>query len=235
MVSYIIRYRNYLEDVRILKYATDALAEEAIKAPSKDPAEGGFVVHPDSNLGDISAKCMVDLFNLWRDPEDKNISKFENRTIARQRFPARLEARAQSLPVIEGPEKPNEASTEAKENDMPAAKKKLVARKPANGNPRVERKPAGLVANFRQVREGTDRQRVLKLMNGTKSPEQIATHLEMVADGGKPDVKKVLTIAYCINRDSAIGYRINESGKLEAVYPGSKTYEDAVKKPEKAE
>lgn len=234
MVAYLIRYRNYLEDTRIEKYATADLAAAALAVPSNDPHEGGFEVFPDSNLGHISSKCMVDLFNLWRDPDDKVLTKFENRTIARQRFLARLEARAKDIPVIEEPAKP--IATEPKETDMAqkAAKKAKTERAPKVTHDRIEGKPAGLVADFRPIREGTDRQKVLKLMNGTKTPEGIATQLEFVASGGKPDVKKVLTIAYCIARDSAIGYRMTE-GKMEAIYPGSKTYSDAVKKAEKAD
>ncbi len=108
-----------------------------------------------------------------------------------------------------------------------AAKKKAKKKttKPAGDRkPRGKGKGAGKVADFRPVREGTDRQKVLKLMGGTNTAEQIAAELGMNA-------KKVGTIVFCMSRDNGIGYEFGAKGQLKALYPGDKTYKDAVKKP----
>lgn len=239
MTIFIIQYRNYLEDVKVTRYVDQASASREMAKVHPDPAVSSFVVNTDSNLAEMSSSMLVTLYNLWRDEGDKEVKKFENRTIARTRFLTRLEVRFGKLPEIEVPAEPapkpetpaaapppgpgTPASAEAKEPEMATKTKKEKKEKKAkaNGEGRVIGKPAGLVADFRQVRDGTDRQKVLKLMDGTKTVSQIAKAIDK-------DEKYVLTAAYCLNRDSAIGYGI-EDGKLLATYPGSKTYEDAIK------
>lgn len=212
---YLLTHRNYLENVKVRRFASLKGAEAELSKVDPDPAVGGFVLDTDSNLSDLGSKLLVDLFNLWREPEDREVTKFENKTTARQRFFARLEARFSKLPEIEDPA-PTEESVMAK---SAAVKKVKVEKAPKAG--REVGKPAGLVADFRQVRGGTDRAKVLKMMDGTKTTAQIAKAIDK-------DEKTVLTVAYCLNRDSGIGYKMDD-GKLVAIYPGSKSYEDAIK------
>src|SRR6267154_3145317 len=199
MTIFLIRYKNFFEDPRVEKYATPALAEAEVLKPSEKAGEAALVVDTSSNLSDLPGSTMIHLYNLFREDNDKEVLKFENRSIARTRLFARLEARFQHLPVIEAP------AIVQKEGDSDmaavAAKKNPRAAKPA-GEGRVVGKPAGLVSEFRPLRDGTDRAKVLKLMSvdGGKTVAAIAKAIDA-------DEKKVLTIAYCINRDCAIGYK----------------------------
>ena len=90
----------------------------------------------------------------------------------------------------------------------------------------TESREPGSVSDFRRIRGGTDRAAVLKLMNGTMSPEQIAKKL----GGEKFTARYVMAHVYCLRRDCGIGYELNDRGKLVALYPGDKTYRDTVKK-----
>ena len=102
--------------------------------------------------------------------------------------------------------------------------KALKKEKQTNGTgaSRVVGKPAGLVGDFKQVRPGTARQKILKLMApGNKTVKQIADAVEL-------DEKTVLVHANTMHRDCGIGYKVDD-GKLVALFPGSKTYEDAIK------
>lgn len=214
---YLITHRNYLENVKVRRFASLRGATAELSRVDPDPAVGGFIIDTDSNLGDLGSKTLIDLYNLWREPDDREVAKFESRTVARQRFFARLEARFSKLPEVEDPAQ--EETTMAKSAAVKKVKTEKTPKAPKAG--RELGKPAGLVADFRQVRAGTDRAKVLKMMDGTKTTAQIAKAIEK-------DDKTVLTVAYCLSRDSGIGYKM-EDGKLVAIYPGSKTYEDAIK------
>ncbi len=85
-------------------------------------------------------------------------------------------------------------------------------------------RPASSLDKFKQIRAETDRAKVLKLMNGTKSADQIAVTL----GGGKFTARYVMAHAYCTHRDCGIGYRLTDTGKLLAVYPVERTYRDAI-------
>ncbi len=84
---------------------------------------------------------------------------------------------------------------------------------------------AGAVGAFRQVRSGTDRAHVLKLMNGKHTPQ----HIAVLLGGGKFTGRYVLVHAYCLRRDCGIGYSLDSAGKLVALYPNEHGYGDAVK------
>lgn len=98
----------------------------------------------------------------------------------------------------------------------PAAEKKAKAKS-------TDGKPAKAVAEFKQVRDGTVRQQILKLMDGKHTAETIGEKL------GK-EAGLINSHIFCLWRDCGIGYTFAD-GKVTAVYPGSKTYKDAIKAP----
>ena len=108
------------------------------------------------------------------------------------------------------------------ETDM-SEKKAKTKKEPAA--PRVIKGDVGKVADFKPVRAGTARAKVVKMgAGGDKSVAQIASAI----DG---DRKTVLTHLFCMNRDCAIGYEVTDDGKVVLTFPGSKTIDDAIKEP----
>lgn len=241
MSKYVVLYRMPLTLDHVIVQRFEKLGDAQTQAtlPDRDPAVGAFVVDPETGfVSDMGTPFLVNLFNLWRAPDDKEIKKFENRNIARNRFIARLEANFQTQPVFEVPAKATVSQSETVpsetvqqpegESDLSAngkPKKAKAGGKPREKSTREVGKPAGLVSDFGQVREGTDRAKILKAMDGSRTTAALAKLIDK-------DEKTVMTIAYCIHRDCGIGYKL-EDGKLLAIYPGSKTFEDALKKAEK--
>lgn len=86
-------------------------------------------------------------------------------------------------------------------------------------------KPAGKVADFTPVKDGSIRSQILRLMDGAMTAEQIGAKLGF-------DRAKVNAHAFCLHRDCAIGYEVAADGKLRALFPGNKTLADALKKVE---
>ncbi len=74
--------------------------------------------------------------------------------------------------------------------------------------------------NYKMPREGTERHMVLKLMDGTRTPEEIA--VIMKKKNTRFDAKYVYAHAYCTFRDCGIGYHTAVDGKLEARFPPPK-------------
>lgn len=70
-------------------------------------------------------------------------------------------------------------------------------------------------------REGTDRRKVLELMSGEFTPDEIAAEMRKI--NSRFDAKYVYAHAYCTFRDCGIGYRTTEEGKLEALFPKVET------------
>lgn len=75
---------------------------------------------------------------------------------------------------------------------------------------------------FRPVREGTFRATLLRSMDGTKTPEQLA-------ELGQRSRSLVMSHAYCLYRDCGIGYGLTKDGSLVAILPRNKTLQDAVR------
>lgn len=236
MNKYVVRYRLPLTiaNIKVDRFERFEDAEAFAKAPDNEGFAAFAADLDTSSLAEIGSPLLVDLYNAMRDEDDREIKKFENRKIARDRFFARLGARFHHLSVTEVPAKKAEetsaSTTQEGETELAKTKKAKAEKKPrakTNGAGREVGKPAGLVADFGSVREGTDRAKVLKLMDGSKTAAQIAKAIEK-------DEKTVMTVAYCLHRDCAIGYKV-EDGKLLALYPGQKTFEDALKKAAKAD
>lgn len=77
------------------------------------------------------------------------------------------------------------------------------------------------VSDFRTVRAGTTRARVVELCDGKKTVDQVAA-----AIGG--DRKKVLAHLHCLWRDCGVGYSVGEDDRAVVLFPGSKTRADMV-------
>lgn len=99
-----------------------------------------------------------------------------------------------------------------------------TARK-TKANGRTSKMATGQAPNaraFKQVRPGTIRAKVLTLMDGTKTAEQIGKRVGQTSKG-------VLAHAYCLTRDCGIGYSL-EGGKVKALYPQGQSLAKAIKK-----
>jgi hypothetical protein len=82
-------------------------------------------------------------------------------------------------------------------------------------------KPAKRVDEFRPVRAGTDRAKLIEeLDSGKCKVPQMANKY-----------KALSTMLLCMNRDCGIGYHVDEDLVITLKYPGSKTLEDAIKQP----
>ena len=81
---------------------------------------------------------------------------------------------------------------------------------------------------FKTVRADTARARLLPLMDGTLTPDEVA--VKMSEGATKPmEGGYVMQHAYCLHRDCGIGYRVTPEGKLLALYPTGKSLADAIK------
>jgi len=100
------------------------------------------------------------------------------------------------------------------------AKKEKKAKEPKA--PHKIGAPKGKVEDFRPVRAGTARAKVVELSGGGKTLAQIAARI------GK-DRKTVLAHLFCLNRDCGVGYDVGEDDRVTLTLPGSKTLEDAIK------
>lgn len=108
-----------------------------------------------------------------------------------------------------------------------AAKKSAVKKAPAERAeraPRVVTKPPGKVEDFGQVRENTDRAKVLIRADAGDTIAAIAKKIDK-------DEGYVKTALYMINRDCGIGYTIGEDQRVTLKFPGSRSLKDAIKSP----
>lgn len=108
-----------------------------------------------------------------------------------------------------------------------AKKAKGAAKAPKAASPRGKGKPAGKVADFKQVKIGSARERILSLMDGSKTAEQIGKAVGV-------DAAKVGAHAFCLARDCGVGYAYGEGGTLKALFPAGKTLKDALRSSEPA-
>ena len=81
-------------------------------------------------------------------------------------------------------------------------------------------KPAKSVAEFKTVRAGTARAKILRLIDGSSTLAEVASAVGL-------DAAKVAAHLYCTWRDCGIGYRLDD-GKVTAVYPEGKSYDTTV-------
>lgn len=129
---------------------------------------------------------------------------------------------------------PELATTTTEGDDMAKTKttapKKDKTPKPAKAAAGQKPKPVGELGT---VREGTDRAKILALMDGTRTPAEISKAMGFPAKFSGDEKKATGYVnqhAYCAWRDSGVGYEFVD-GKLLALYPGKKTLADVVKAP----
>lgn len=122
-------------------------------------------------------------------------------------------------------------SAEEKEEPMASAKKKAVkkvtakktgaaprSRASTNGRKEPEKKLLG------QLKPGTKRATIVEMSNGKNTVEQIAKKVDIVAS-------QVSTQLHCLNRDTGIGYDMNE-GKPKVILPTGATLKQLFKSAE---
>lgn len=241
MTVFLVATRGVNKEVRVTTHPNELAAKSFLGSYGDEWS--GHPIASDCDP-DLSGPALVSLYNALakNDPSHIDIKKFESRSVGKRRIwdflnqahQHKPHETAEAAPAVEKGDTPEAAQPvpgrdENEETDDMAAKKKAAKKaakkttKPAGEKkPRGKGKSAGKVADFRPVREGTDRQKVLKLMNGQNTAEQIGTELDMPA-------KKVGTIVFCMSRDNGIGYEFGPKGQLKALFPGSNTYKDAVK------
>ncbi len=115
-------------------------------------------------------------------------------------------------PIIASPQ-PNLTTSVMPPATTPAA----PTRQRRAGKAQQDKEPG---TNYKMPREGTERHMVLKLMDGTRTPEEIA--VIMKKKNARFDTKYVYAHAYCTFRDCGIGYHTAVDGKLEARFPPPK-------------
>jgi hypothetical protein len=234
MKTYLLTYNagSYYR-MAIAVYATRDLANSALEA-IVEQTTAGLVIENELDLR-LPGATQVMLYNSMAEQLGEGgepaVSRFSTRDDGARRIFARIEWAARALPIIEAviieeeraPDAPADSAldpvTPAGEDDMATNGKKKSKKTNGNGT-RGKGKPAGSVSMFKPVREGSTRQKILKLMDGTKTPDQIATKMEC-------DRAKIMAHAFCLARDCGIGYTIDD-GKLIALYPTNRSYEDAV-------
>lgn len=238
MSAYLLHYVEIAKDLKVLRFEDGKLAS-VYAFEQLEPERIAKVVSSEDSLRDrtaFSTSLLVALYNAMG-PE-KLLAKFENHETGVRRTFALIEWAYGSLeltkvelpndsPTIQpsSEESEQETTTMAKSNGN-GTKTEKAKRSRAPGTARgVTAQPAGTVAEFKQVRAGSDRAHVLKLMDGSKTPEQIAKSL----GGGKFDGKYIMQHAYCLKRDSGIGYEITAAGHLNALFPKNRSFADAIK------
>ncbi len=232
MTAYLLHYVDFVKDLNVLKFAEPKLADiyGFEKLPSDRSAKIVFGEESFKDHAQFSTSLLVAIYNALG--PDKPVGKFESHSAAARRTFALLYAKYNQLEITNvtlAPSDPPIPVSTTKET-MTMAKRPAKAKKAAAGNGRVVNSRApGTVAEFKQTRAGTDRARVLTMMDGTMTPDAIAA-----AMGGRFNGKYVMAHAYCLRRDCAIGYDLTKDGNLIAVFPGKRTLEDAIKHPRTA-
>ncbi len=216
--------------VEVLRFDDRKTAEDY----SFEVLPGDHTAYVVQNLADLSNRVLFNgpmlltLVNALSQCE-KPVLKFSDLEAGRERVLKVLRTKFNDLPVSELPAAGTEQINKEKEPNVP---KEPRVKKAAGAAPKagkmVQGKPAGKVADFKQVRAGTVRDKLLHAMNGTMTPEEIAEQI-----GSTPQL--VVSHAYCLHRDCAIGYEFLEGRKLRALYPANRTIEDAIKAPKEAE
>lgn len=221
--SFVIDYRD---GCCVTPYPSQAEALAAL------PSEGRAVVAwSTAELGLLSGPELVALYNVVRRAPEE-VKRFATKADALRRVGALLAAYDPDLvnrPALAGQTEPEPAAGAAGKKEAEVAKKKStkVAPHTAKKGPASSSvgKPAGKVSDLKPIREGTARQKVLMAM----SVDGGSTVAQAAARAGITEAM-VMQHAYCLHRDCGIGYQVVD-GKLRALYPGDRTYDDVVKKP----
>ena len=150
------------------------------------------------------------------------VKKFESVAVAERRIAALIEMMSQPQDSLQSTGPEVQTGPQSTSGHQPEQQEESVAKKTkkARTNGGLEAaKPAGLVADFHPVRAGTTRAKVVQSSGSTVG--------EIARKIGK-DRRTVLAHLFCLNRDCAIGYEVNND-KVTLSFPGSKTLRDAIK------
>lgn len=232
MAAYLIHYTDFAKDLQVLKFA-DAKLADIYGFEKLPPQRTAKVVSGEENFKDyaqFSTSLLVAIYNGMG--PDKPVSKFENHVAAARRTFALLYAKHNQLEITEvtlAPPEPPSAATDLPINtpdeETISMPKSAGTTKKSTKSRATNHKPAGTVAEFKPTRAGTDRAKVLALMDGTKTPNEIAAEMKVDRFTGK----YVMAHAYCLSRDCGIGYELDQDGKLVALYPRGRSLDDAIK------
>lgn len=230
MTAFLLHYSNFVEDLQVLRFEEPKLAD-IYGFERLSPERSAKVIVGEENLKDrdaFSPGLLVAIYNALG--PDKMITKFETREVAARRTFALLCAKFTWLPVTsvevaaDLPITPPSQETTDMAKTTTATASVRRSRAPGVGRP-VTGRTAGTVADFKQTRQGTARQRILQMMDGTLTPDEIGLKM----GGGNFTGKYVLAHAYCLRRDCGIGYELTKDGHLIALYPKNRSYADAIK------
>lgn len=216
-MQYAITWNSDLADVRVCRSEDHQAVSDAV---AREPNRSAAYAMTADDLRLLNGATLVKLYNeLAALSGVPPVKKFEDKATACRRLFSRMEENAVSAPEAEPPA----AEPEPEENAQ-MAKAKTKTKSTAERKPRDIGKPAKPVAEFHQMRAGSKRAEVLKLMDGSLSLEQISKRTEL-------EPNRVLAHCYCTWRDCGIGYAV-EDGKLVAKYPGQRGYADAIQEKE---
>lgn len=223
MSAYLLHYHDAGRDLKVLRFAEPKLADIFSYEKLADSRTAKIVTSEESfrDRTNFSIGLMTAIYNALG--PSKPVTTFENHDVAARRTFSLLHEKFNHLEVtsVDLAETPpmNVPSTQEM-IDMPKAK-----RANAPGIRKGNARSAGTVAEFKPTRAGTDRAKILELMDGTLTPDQIGS--KMGSD--KFNAKYVMAHAYCLRRDCGIGYELTKEGFLVALYPRGKSYDDAIK------
>jgi len=226
MTAYLLHYTDFVKDLEVLKFSEPKLADiySYDKLPNVRTAK---IVSGEDSFRDRTSFSigLITAIHNALGPE-RPVAQFDSHDIAARRTFSLLDEKFNHLevtPVALAVNPPMNVPTSQETIEMPKPKRANAA----GVNRKTNKKSAGTVAEFRPTREGTDRAKILKLMDGALTPEEIGREM----GGGKFDAKYIMAHAYCLRRDCGIGYELTKDGKLVADYPRGKSYDDAIKPP----
>ncbi len=175
-----------------------------------DGSAGGcaYVIEREEDVT-FSGRLLVDVFNALT---ESGVKKFESRAAGVKRLVACLPVAARC-----GDDLTNQQEKIVSENETT---------KTPRGRKMAESKPAD-PAKFKagRVRAGTDRHRILAMMTGESTVEEVGKAMGFA----KPNY--ALAHFYCLARDCGIGYQLDADGHVTSVYPDGQSLETAIAAP----
>lgn len=169
-----------------------------------------YVLETEADTRTLVNRTLVGLFNALT---TSGVTKFESHAAGTKRLLSVLPT------VAKAP--PSQATAAATKKEAPVSETKegkTTRSKMTTGKPADPEK-------FKEgrVRSGTDRARVLTLMDGTRTAEEIDAAMAFEKKGYS------LSHFYCLARDCGIGYEFDGERRVSAVYPDGQSLGTAVK------
>lgn len=218
MAMHFVIVDEKLKFPKVTSYATRAEAEAACPTPVEGVKMRAIVASSIDELKVLDSNTLVMVYNRI---SEKPVRRFETHAVAIDRTWRALNGA--TLAFTPTPEE-NTAMATTQTTEKPKTKAEKPAKVKAEKRPRAkDGKPAKLVSELRQVRAGTARATVLKLISARGGAKVSA-----VAKAIENTEARVYQHAYCLWRDCGIGYQV-EDETITAVYPGSKGLTDLIK------